>query len=300
MTELGNRLKEERLAKGLSLDDLQAATKIQKRYLSGIEEGNYSTMPGDFYVRAFIKQYCEAIGLNADEIFEEYKGDIPSPYQQDLPEQLSRVKSRKGLGEGGSRVIEILPKILVWVVVLGVAALIYYVVQQNAAGDSSSGDGGSKAPASIVKPPDKKDTEKQEDKPEAGEDAGDDEKQKEEEPAEPETPAQELEMVQSAGTTSTYELKNAEKFELKVVSKGETWVSIKNGKGNSFFQGLLAVGKPESEKTVDFSNESEAVLRVGNSVDTDIFVNGEKLEFAIPPTKAVSQNIKIRYIKGNE
>lgn len=299
LTELGNRLKEERLAKGLSLDDLQAATKIQKRYLSGIEEGNYSTMPGDFYVRAFIKQYCEAIGLNPDEIFDTYTEDIPSPYQQDLPEQLSRVKSRKGLSDGGSRVFDILPKILVWVVLLGVAALIYYFVQQYADGNSNAGGDDAKEPASIVEP-EVKDNDKQEGKAGSGKDADEEDNQQKEEPAEPETPAQELAMVQSAGNTSTYELKNAEKFELKVVSKGETWVSIKNGKGNSFFQGLLAVGKPESEKTVDFSNESEAVLRVGRTVDTDIFVNGEKIEYAIPPTKAVSQNIKVRYIKGNE
>ena len=63
MTELGARLKEARLAKGYSLEDLQEITKIQKRYLIGIEEGNYSIMPGSFYVRAFIKQYAEAVGL---------------------------------------------------------------------------------------------------------------------------------------------------------------------------------------------------------------------------------------------
>ena len=68
LTELGNRLKEARLVKGLSLDDLQEITKIQKRYLIGIEEGNYSMMPGKFYVRAFIKQYAEAVGLEPEEI----------------------------------------------------------------------------------------------------------------------------------------------------------------------------------------------------------------------------------------
>jgi cytoskeletal protein RodZ len=61
VTELGNRLKEARLAKGLSLEDLQSITKIQKRYLIGIEEGNYSSMPGNFYVRAFVKQYQQLI-----------------------------------------------------------------------------------------------------------------------------------------------------------------------------------------------------------------------------------------------
>ncbi|MDA6131043.1 helix-turn-helix domain-containing protein, partial [Escherichia coli] len=47
----------------MSLDDLQKVTKIQKRYLMGIEEGDYSMMPGKFYVRAFIKQYAEAVGI---------------------------------------------------------------------------------------------------------------------------------------------------------------------------------------------------------------------------------------------
>ncbi|WP_409275752.1 helix-turn-helix domain-containing protein [Neobacillus sp. SCS-31] len=300
LTELGNRLKEERLAKGMSLDDLQAATKIQKRYLAGIEEGKYSSMPGDFYVRAFIKQYCEAIGLNADEIFDTYKGDIPSPYQQDLPEQLSRVKSKKGLSDGGSRIFEILPKILMWVVALGVAALIYYFFQQNAGNDSSSADGDTKAPASIVEPDTKEKEDEQDDQPDAGKDAGEEDSQQEEEPDEPETPAQEIAVVKSEGRNTSYDLNNAEKFELKVVSKGETWVSIKNGSGKTFFQGILAVGKPESEKTVDFSNEAEAVLVVGNTVDTDIFVNGQKLEYAVPPTDRVRQDITIRYNKGSE
>ena len=56
---------------------------------------------------------------------------------------------------------------------------------------------------------------------------------------EPAPPVQELAVVEANGAKSTYELKNADKFELKVVSTGETWVNIKNGKGNSFFQGML-------------------------------------------------------------
>ncbi len=71
MTELGNRLKEAREEKGMSLDDLQAATKIQKRYLTALEEGNYDIIPGKFYVRAFIKQYAEAVGLDSELLFEE-------------------------------------------------------------------------------------------------------------------------------------------------------------------------------------------------------------------------------------
>ena len=59
------------------MDDLQSITKIQKRYLSGIENEDYSMMPGSFYVRAFIKQYAEAVGLDPDEMLSMYKDTAP-------------------------------------------------------------------------------------------------------------------------------------------------------------------------------------------------------------------------------
>ena len=136
MTELGNILKEAREAKGLSLDELQSITKIQKRYLIGIEDGNYSMMPGKFYVRAFIKQYAEAVGLDPDPLFEQYKNEIPNTYNEELPEQLSRVQSRKSISPDTSRIFDILPKILIVVFIIGATALIWYLIVQNA-GDES-------------------------------------------------------------------------------------------------------------------------------------------------------------------
>ena len=92
-------------------------------------------MPGKFYVRAFIKQYCEAVGLDSEEIFEEFKSNVPSSHPDELPEQLSRVKSRKSLSGGHSKVTEMLPKIVGAVLVIGVAVLIYVLVA-NSMGDS--------------------------------------------------------------------------------------------------------------------------------------------------------------------
>lgn len=67
MSELGQQLREARLQKGMSLDDVQEMTKIRKRYLEAIEAGDYKVLPGSFYVRAFIKTYAETVGLNPDE-----------------------------------------------------------------------------------------------------------------------------------------------------------------------------------------------------------------------------------------
>lgn len=77
VSDLGQQLKEARLSMGLSLDDVQEITKIRKRYLEAIEAGDYKVLPGSFYVRAFIKTYAEAVGLNADDLLAEHKQNVP-------------------------------------------------------------------------------------------------------------------------------------------------------------------------------------------------------------------------------
>jgi cytoskeletal protein RodZ len=297
LTELGNRLKEAREAKGLSLEDLQELTKIQKRYLIGIEEGNYSMMPGKFYVRAFIKQYCEAVGLDSEEIFEQYKSEVPSVYSDELPEQLSRVQSRKTIPAGDSKVVEMLPKILVAVLVIGVAILIWVLVssnmskpdsddkkndKQNEVGYNKSDEFNNKEQEKA----DKKQDEKKEDTSDKKDDADDtvDEKTQ-----------QELAVVSTSGKNSTYELKNTDTFKLKVTSKGSPWVGINNGEGKLLFQGTI--NKNESQE-IDFTNEKEAVINVGRAYETEIFVNDEKLEYSISPTEMATQLVTIQFTKA--
>ena len=78
MSELGNLLKKSRKEKKMTLDELQQKTKIQKRYLEAIEQGNFSVLPGDFYTRAFIRTYAEVVGLDGDEIMATYRNELPS------------------------------------------------------------------------------------------------------------------------------------------------------------------------------------------------------------------------------
>ncbi|KON68553.1 XRE family transcriptional regulator [Peribacillus butanolivorans] len=297
MTELGNRLKEAREAKGLSLEDLQELTKIQKRYLIGIEEGNYSMMPGKFYVRAFIKQYCEAVGLDSEEIFEQYKSEVPSVYSEELPEQLSRVQSRKTIPAGDSKVVEMLPKILVAVLVIGVAILIWVLVSSNMSKPDSDDKKNDKQNEAVgynksdefnkeEEKADKKQDVKKEDTSDKKDDADD---------AVDEKTQQELAVVSTSGKNSTYELKNTDTFKLKVTSKGSPWVGINNGEGKLLFQGTI--NKNESQE-IDFTNEKEAVINIGRAYETEIYVNDEKLEYSISPTEVNTQLVTIQFTKA--
>ena len=78
MTDIGTILKEARKEKGLTLDDLQQTTKIQKRYLIAIEDGDFAALPGKFYVRAFIKQYAETVGIDPEELLAKLDEDKDS------------------------------------------------------------------------------------------------------------------------------------------------------------------------------------------------------------------------------
>jgi cytoskeletal protein RodZ len=297
LSELGNRLKEARLLKGLSLDALQEITKIQKRYLIGIEEGNFSSMPGKFYVRAFIKQYAEAVGLEPEVLFEEFNSEIPNIVSDDIPGHLSRVQTRKSLSDNSSKVLDILPKVLISILVIGVFVFVWYLLAQKNAGN----------PTNETAPKDKQEVtyeestdlspnnnEQQEEKIQDNST-----NEKEEVIEEPVAPDQELVVSQANKGQSIYELKNADKFLLKIVSTGETWVNIKNSKGESVFQGMLIKGGTESQ-TVDLSQETEVIVVAGNSIATEIYVNDQKLEYAVSPTDEVRQDITIRYVKTNQ
>ncbi len=128
LSDLGSRLRMAREEKSLTLDELQAITRIQKRYLSAIEEGNFEVMPGKFYTRAFIKQYAEAVDLEPEVLFEEYKNEIPIAYEDDLPEQLTRVQSRNSVSRKGSKLIEFFPKILMAIFFIAIIVLVWYLV----------------------------------------------------------------------------------------------------------------------------------------------------------------------------
>jgi cytoskeletal protein RodZ len=301
VTELGNRLKEERLAKGLSLEDLQSLTKIQKRYLIGIEEGNYSSMPGNFYVRAFVKQYAEALQLNPDEIFELYKNEIPATHTDDLPEQLSRVKTRKSVSEGSSKIFDIIPKVLIGVFIIGAAGILYYFVVNNVGDKANDLVNNENEPVKFVRSQNLEkaaDAEKDKTKETDKEEETNEEKTVEETPV-VEAPKQELTAVQNSGKNSTYDLKNADKFVVKLVSTGQSWVSVKNGSGVSKFNGLLSTTGTQSTE-VDLAGEPKAVIVIGNAVATEIYVNDQKLEYAIPPADVVVQNITIQFVPKNE
>lgn len=72
MFEIGSSLRDARDRKGLDLQELEAETKIRAKYLRALEEERFDVLPGDTYVKGFLRIYAERLGLDGQLYVDEY------------------------------------------------------------------------------------------------------------------------------------------------------------------------------------------------------------------------------------
>lgn len=73
MRELGQLLRNRRLELGIGLDEVQTKTKIRKRYLQALEDGDWEALPGEVYARGFVRSYAELLGLDGLALLQEHR-----------------------------------------------------------------------------------------------------------------------------------------------------------------------------------------------------------------------------------
>jgi cytoskeleton protein RodZ len=101
MGSFGENLRREREMRGVTLEEISAATKIGIRFLKSIEDEEFSKLPGGIFSRSFVRSYARYLGLDEDPLLAEYqlaakaKGEedvssypLPKPYPG--PQQRSR------------------------------------------------------------------------------------------------------------------------------------------------------------------------------------------------------------------
>jgi cytoskeleton protein RodZ len=77
----GDHLKREREMRGVSLDEISAATRIATRFLTAIENEQWALLPGGVFNRGFVRAVARYLGLDEENIVAEYAaaaGDRPS------------------------------------------------------------------------------------------------------------------------------------------------------------------------------------------------------------------------------
>ena len=73
---VGQRLREAREAKGLSVEDVAAQTRIPTRHLTSLEESDWDKLPAATYSVGFAKNYAGVVGLDRNEIGEQLREEM--------------------------------------------------------------------------------------------------------------------------------------------------------------------------------------------------------------------------------
>ena len=72
MKEIGEKLKEARESMGISIEEAAIDLKLRPTQIENIEDGNRESFKDVFYLKMFIKNYSKYLGLDYDEMVEEF------------------------------------------------------------------------------------------------------------------------------------------------------------------------------------------------------------------------------------
>lgn len=178
MKDIGRQLRAKRDELGLTLEQIQAETKIRRRYLEALETGNEDLIPGEVYVKGFLRFYANFLGLDGQALVKEYNaakeaqaaeadgaapGGRPAPGDAPMP---VRASTRAGRSNANRSTVPIsatgpplratqgtrngrFGRLLVYalvIVLLVIAAGVYYTwshAQSATGGETGGGQGGS-------------------------------------------------------------------------------------------------------------------------------------------------------------
>src|SRR6202035_1841975 len=68
----GEGLKREREMRGVTLEEISAATRIAKRFLQAIENEDWNQLPGGVFNRGFVRAVARYLGLDEENLVAEY------------------------------------------------------------------------------------------------------------------------------------------------------------------------------------------------------------------------------------
>ena len=259
MADIGDKLRSARKAKGMSIEDVEKITKIQRRYLTAIENDDFDQLPGDFYVRAFIRQFADVVGLNGKELLADYKSEVPEAKPEEYVEnsidnKSERIKettnSRKGL------LRNYLPQIAAVVGVVLVILVVYIVYTRFFTGTNqqSANQAENVTISSHIKSSKSKASSKKK--------------------STPKTTTSEVK-ISSLGNNSyrVSGLKSDRTLTLGT-TKNDVWAQILVN-GSSVWQGTLKANEKHSVQLPE--NVNNVSVQMGNSVSTTITLAGKKV-----------------------
>jgi cytoskeletal protein RodZ len=81
----GPRLRRERERRGISLETIVTRTNVSLELWQGFESNDFSRWPTRVYARAFVRDYAKAVGLDPDEVVDDFCRLFPVGDRRSVP-----------------------------------------------------------------------------------------------------------------------------------------------------------------------------------------------------------------------
>lgn len=124
MPEIGSSLKAAREKKGITLREVEDATKVRVKYLEALENEDYSILPGRVYAVGFLRSYASYLGLDSDELVKAFNEVLPPQGEEEILMVSPAVHS----GQGKKRAAKVW---LVLLVLVLAAVVVFALVWQT-------------------------------------------------------------------------------------------------------------------------------------------------------------------------
>jgi cytoskeleton protein RodZ len=136
MDEIGARLREARMHLKIDINDVESRTKIRAKYLRAMENEEWDLLPGEVYIRSFLRTYADFLGLDSRELLDEFRRRYESPSDHEPPPIAppSRGARDRERSRGPRR------RIPAWVIVVLVLVVVVGVLYLVGTGNKTSQD----------------------------------------------------------------------------------------------------------------------------------------------------------------
>ncbi|HIU64529.1 MAG TPA: helix-turn-helix domain-containing protein, partial [Candidatus Avacidaminococcus intestinavium] len=131
MSSIGEILKNAREAKGISIQQVADATSIRVLYLEAIEAEQFTVVPGEVYLKGFIRNYGNFLGMDGAALVELYKEQVkaqePEQIAQEVEDAVSVNTLRNKRREKKRELkIETMPIIKIVLALVVIGSIIYF------------------------------------------------------------------------------------------------------------------------------------------------------------------------------
>ena len=145
MKEIGLKLKLKREENGVSLEEAASDLKIRVSQLQSIEEGKKDDFKDVFSLKYFIRDYAKYLGLNGEEILDEFNEYLFEQTSKISIEDIQRAKKEKEEREKNLKILSPYTKtgnhkrkiyiVIVIVVLITISIIGYVLISNNSVND---------------------------------------------------------------------------------------------------------------------------------------------------------------------